>query len=188
MIHTNKKMRKITLIKGTMFAGKTTLLLRMYQNSINSGFNCILFKPNIDIRYGKDTIHTHDKNFCFKAINIDTNNPYFDILNNIKNKNIQKIFIDEISLFNKDLFIAIGKLSLNYDLILAGLETNFKGDYFYNTKEVSNISSEIINVYSVCDCGNIAYYNQKKIQNDELIEIGENNLYQVKCKKCFLKN
>lgn len=188
-------MKKIILITGCMFSGKTKLLLSMYLKSLNLNINSLLIKPDIDNRYSNNTITTHDKVLNVNCNTVDYNKPH-KIINLVNKQDYKKIFIDEIQFFNEDIYLIIGKLSIKYDLIVSGLTTDFKKDSFKNTKFISDIATEIINLPSICNiCGDTAFNNQRLVKtekgfipankNEPVIVIGGNDIYEPRCNNCF---
>ena len=52
----------IELIYGSMFSGKTKLLIKRINEAQNNNHKIMVFKPKIDIRYNKEKIVSHEKN------------------------------------------------------------------------------------------------------------------------------
>ena len=56
----------IELIYGSMFSGKTKLLIKKIKHAQKNNLKITVFKPKIDVRYDKGKIVSHEKNE-FKA-------------------------------------------------------------------------------------------------------------------------
>ena len=50
----------ITLIYGPMFSGKTTKLIELYRETIAKNRKCVAINYELDTRYGKNKIISHD--------------------------------------------------------------------------------------------------------------------------------
>ena len=75
-------------------------------------------------------------------------------------------------------------LSLNKSIVVAGLDTDYKCKAFKNTAELLAMADEIIKLKSYCNvCGKPAAHTFKKTSSDLQIELGENNLYESRCKE-----
>ena len=63
---------KLTVITGCMFSGKTTKVITLAQEAIKSGKQIAIFYPEIDTRYTKNYITSHDMiQLPSKALPID---------------------------------------------------------------------------------------------------------------------
>ena len=74
-----------------------------------------------------------------------------------------------------------------------GLRSDFKGNLFPGSKKLLAIADELIEIKSICKCGNPATMNIRiKLEEDESKEkqilIGGNDIYKAVCYKHFLKN
>ena len=53
---------EIEVICGSMFSGKTKLLIKKIRDAKNNNLVVSVFKPKIDTRYNKSKIVSHEKN------------------------------------------------------------------------------------------------------------------------------
>ena len=89
----------ITLIYGPMFSGKTTKLIELYKETLTKNKNCIAINYELDTRYGKNKISSHDGLAidCYSITNLD------DFIKNSHTKeviaNADYIFINEAQFF-----------------------------------------------------------------------------------------
>lgn len=178
------------VICGPMFSGKTEELLRevtRFQYSpVDSEY--LLFKPKLDNRYSEDEVVSHTKN-KIKAINIETPD---DIMQHCKdNPEIKNIAIDEIQFIDQrtsdltaiDLCHQLKLLGKN--IIVSGLDMNFKGEPFRFMGDLMAIADKINKLHAYCSiCGEKATMSFKmpsKSMSEEEIELGENDKYQARC-------
>ena len=84
----------ITLIYGPMFSGKTTKLIELYKETLTKNKNCIAINYELDTRYGKNKISSHDGLAidCYSITNLD------DFIKNV----ILSQNSDLVSVFNKE--------------------------------------------------------------------------------------
>lgn len=181
-------------IAGSMFAGKTELLLKEISRAEYSGKNVQVFKPNIDDRWGDiDKIKSHsggEHEACAvkNAINI------YDCLD----PNTQVVAIDEIQFFDEKI-IDVVKALLEADIrvIFAGLSLDFKGDPFGSMPILLALSDEIEKPTAICTeeingeiCGANATKTQRLINGkpasytDPIVVIGDvKEGYHARCSK-----
>jgi|SRR5437773_9340078 thymidine kinase len=113
----NKKIGTTKIITGPMFAGKTTALIREY-NNINPFRKILVFKPQMDNRYSSSEIVSHNKK-RIKAEIISHPSEIEDLLT----PKINDIIIDELHFFPPDCYIYLEKLSKKgINITLAGLD------------------------------------------------------------------
>jgi thymidine kinase len=179
---------QLTLIYGPMFSGKTTKLLELYNNSVNSygQEKCIAFNYKLDTRYGENLIITHDgkKIDCISLIDID------DFISNEKTRslilNAQYIFINEAQFFkNIDSTVLHLHEILKKDVILCGIDLDYKRNKFGS---MMNLVSSATNVYALkgrCKlCGGASEFSHRTVANSLQILIGYRQ-YIPLCEQCY---
>ena len=179
-----KRTGSIEVICGSMFSGKTEELLRRIKRAQISKLKTILLKPNLDSRYNKEDVVSHNKN---KLSSIPIGNSQ-DILPLVKG--IDVIGIDEAQFIDKGLVKICDQLANEGKrIIIAGLDMDYLGNPFGIMPHLLAIAENIMKLHAICiDCGNIANYTFRTISNDQLIKIGEHDSYKALCRKCFLTN
>jgi thymidine kinase len=171
---------KIILITGCMFSGKTTELIKKLDEN-----NSKLIKPARDDRYNRSKVVTHN------GLSMST-----QVVNSIeeigcKNK---KIGIDEINLFDQNtqrIINQIRRLSEENDVIISGLDKDFKGDPFQPVPRIKDISDKTIIKKATCEkCGGKATMTQRLIKGEPapkdspLYLVGGSDSYEARCKNC----
>ncbi|MGG0487229.1 thymidine kinase [Priestia aryabhattai] len=178
----------LTAITGGMFAEKSTELQRRGKRLKRAGKRVAYFKPEMDTRYSKEKIVTHD-GAEVDAINIAHNAPiqitsrqYFD--------NYDVFLIDEVQFFNTNILTAIDTLLLgDKTVIVAGLDMDFKAHPFFITATLSMLAEEVVKLHAVCtECGSDAWVTAKKSKlPTPRIQLGSDDLYYPLCRKCYRK-
>jgi len=173
----------IEVICGSMFSGKTKLLIEKIKHFKDNNYRVMVFKPEIDIRYGNKKIVSHD-NKEISAIPIKNSQ---DIITTSKSSNI--IAIDEAQFFDEDIIKVCKSLSKEKLIIIAGLDMDFLGDGFGPMPSLINIANKITRLHAICDiCSGKAYHTYRKSSDNNQILLGEKENYLALCKECFNKN
>ena len=180
-IQNKKEYGVIEIICGSMFAGKTKLLINKVQNAKNKNLNIKVFKPKIDIRYDKNKIVSHEKS-QISAIPI---NDSYEIIRFSKEADV--VAIDEVQFFNKNIIQTCIELKkCNIDIILAGLDMDYLGKPFGSMPDLIKIADNVIKLHAICDmCNKKAHHTYRVSENSENIFLGEKGDYLALCKKCF---
>lgn len=179
-------MSKLVLNVGGMFSGKSTELIKQGQRHIYARQNVVFVKPEMDDRYSKDEIVTHDGK-RIKAIN------YCGWLLLPEVLCADVILIDEIQFFPLDVFIQIKELLDDGKLIyISGLDKDYNGNAFTITERLM-VEADVVNkLKAVCErCGEDASFTGKRKMergNDSVIELGEHETYLPLCRDCFNKH
>lgn len=181
-------------ISGSMYAGKTELLLKEISRAEISGKKVQVFKPAIDDRWGvvtKIRSHSggeHDACAVKNAVNI------LECLE----PDTQVVAIEEIQFFDPSI-IDVVQVLLEADIhvIFAGLSQDFRGEPFGSMPTLLALSDEIERPTAICTevidgeiCGSPATKTQRLINgqpanyHDPIVLIGDKNEgYQARCPK-----
>lgn len=182
-------MSKLIVIYGCMFAGKTTKLIDLAK-SVENQSEVFVIKHSFDNRYCTTNIVSHTKEqypayTAKKLLEIDC-----ELYNNKK-----FILIDEAQFFD-DIVDFIEKIrNDNITLIIAGLDLTYQRTNFGRMESVIKIANEKIQLTAICEiCKDIAYYTRRidnmlnKEDQNKIIVIGAEKLYQPVCENCFINN
>lgn len=185
---------KTTLIVGSMFSGKSTLLNNQIREVRRlEFFHVMVFKPVIDDRYDKDCITTHDQmkektNLLIKEP-LDIWNFYQKIKPSIEKDKKVICFIDEVQFLQPvdTLIKVIRNLNKdNVDVIAAGLDMDKFGNPFGATPSLMAIADDVIKLKTKCgNCGDDSYTQICLSDNKEIIDVGGSESYMPVCKKCY---
>ena len=171
-------MGKVILILGSMYAEKTTELIKKITRAEIGGKKTIILKPDIDTRYSTTELITHSgiKRKCESYDNISD-----DIL-----KHVDIIGIDE-GQFANNLRSFIDKWNMK-DIIISGLNGTFERNIFPEIANVIGYATDIIYLKAMCKCGKSASYSKKlhDMQRDDTYpNIGGFEDYEAVCHLCY---
>jgi len=171
----------IEVICGSMFSGKTEELIRRVRRAQIARQKIELFKPEIDTRYSKDEIVSHDDQKLPSRV--------------VKNANemiplsleVQVVAIDEAQFYKKNLVKVCNTLAnMGKRVIVAGLDTDYRGDPFSPIPELLAIAEYITKTHAICVvCGNPANFTQRTTKSKDQVLIGTSDIYEARCRNCY---
>ena len=180
----------IEVICGCMFAGKTEELIKRIKVLEYAKKNVVAIKPTMDNRYSENMIASHAGTLC-KCICVDVND--LSIIENLVNdKSVDAVVIEEIQFFDYKIVDICERLANNKKrVIVAGLDTDFKGEPFKIMAELLARAEFITKLSAVCSkCGAPATKTQRLINGepakytDPIIMVGASECYEARCRKC----
>jgi thymidine kinase len=175
----------IEVITGSMFSGKTEELIRRLRRAQIAKQRVEIFKPAIDNRYHETKVVSHDSNSIpSKVVERAT-----DILDFVDWEQIQVVGIDEAQFFDNDIIDVVNELADNgIRVIVAGLDMDFRGKPFGPMPYLMAIAEYVTKVHAVCvETGNLAHYSYRKTSSDDLVVVGEKNIYVPLSRAAFVK-
>ncbi|HFL8819485.1 MAG TPA: thymidine kinase [Candidatus Azoamicus sp. OHIO2] len=147
-------MAKLHFYYSTMNAGKSTLLLQINYNNSEKKIHTILFLPDVA---SSDGIITSRLGLFARAMLLYDN---LNLFKYIKSLSVlpKLILVDEAQfLKKKQVFELIAIVDiLNINIFTYGLRTDFRGKLFDGSKYLLALSDKIIEIKSICFCGNKA--------------------------------
>jgi thymidine kinase len=179
--HTQYGKGWIEVISGSMFSGKTEELIRRLRRAFMANQTVEIFKPKLDVRYSKNDIVSHSEN----AISSTPVSFASDILLNASTCSV--VGIDEAQFFDETIVEVANELAnQGKRVIIAGLDMDFKGRPFTPMDKLMSIAEYITKVRAICmKCGQIASYTHRRTKSDEMVVLGEKEMYEALCRKCF---
>lgn len=171
----------LTVNTGAMFSGKSTLLISQGEKHMRAGQNVLYIKPSMDTRYSEDEIVTHS-NLRVRAVAVDTTKPL-----ELDMEDYEVILIDEAQFFDRVLLQSINELlKAGKTIYVSCLDMDFKGQGFDTAMNIMAIADKVNKLKAICeDCGEDAVISGKRIQNDDVVELGAKDLYAPLCRKCY---
>lgn len=174
----------IEVITGPMFSGKTEELIQRLTHHESNGEKVICLKPAIDDRYHKTDIISHD-NSRFKALAIDMVNDIIDLSNDV-----HVIGIDEAQFFHESIVDIVSSLANSGKrVIISGLNLDYKGAPFTTIAHLMAKAESVLIKQGKCEaCGDHSTHTYRKpLITSARIAIGGSELYEPRCRKCFLE-
>ena len=177
----------LELIIGPMFAGKTSVLQSIHRRWKSLGFICVAYKPKIDTRYTIDCISSHDQ-IHIAATCVDT---LMDRLSTEEYKSAQLILIEEGQFF-PDLyeFVMIAVEMDGKQVVVAGLDGDRFRKPFGDILKLIPVADRIQKLTAFCKLcrdGTPALFSYGSISVDDLVVVGQVDLYRAVCRKHYLE-
>tara|TARA_B100000902_G_scaffold292440_1_gene278833 strand:+ start:7568 stop:8134 length:567 start_codon:yes stop_codon:yes gene_type:complete len=180
--------KKLELIYGCMFSGKTSKLIEIY-NNLKDNNNCLAVNYILDKRYSnEDTIVSHNK----VSINCYCCKDLQSLINKIEYENIKYdyIFINEGQFFKnllKNILYIRDNLKIN--VIICGLNLDYERKQFGELMDLIPYSDKIHECKGKCNkCENKSLYSHRLIVNkNEQVLIGSSDEYIPLCEECWNK-
>ena len=171
----------IEVICGCMFSGKTEELLRRVNRAKLANLKAQLFKPSIDKRFHDTHVVSHDSR---SAASLAAGSSTFILK---EAGDAQVVGIDEAQFFDDKLVNTCDSLaSKGIRVIVAGLDMDYRGKPFGPMPAIMAIAEYVTKVNAVCMvCGELATHTFRKSRDESLILLGEKDLYEARCRKCF---
>ena len=171
----------IEVICGSMFSGKTEELIRRLKRVKIANLKVEIFKPKIDVRYDEVSIVSHDEN-AIVSTPIDNSQTIL-----LFSTDVDVVGIDEAQFFDDQLPDVCDQLALRgIRVIIAGLDMDYSGKPFGQMPNLLAKADFITKLHAICvRCGHIANYSYRKKPEAAQIILGEKNLYEPRCRKCY---
>lgn len=172
----------IEVIAGCMFSGKTEELIRQVRRAELAKLKFQVFKPKIDNRYSKDHVASHNRN-TFPSIVVESAEEIFDHLEPYT----VVVGIDEGQFFGEELIEVARELAdEGKRVIIAGLDTDWRGQPFGPMPQLMAIAEVIKKQYAICMvCGAPATRTQRLVPDQGAILVGSTEAYEARCRTHF---
>jgi thymidine kinase len=183
----NINMGYLKIILGSMFAGKTTELVKEYKRHESCGFECLFINHKIDTRYVKDEnkTSTHDRVFI-NSINIGDN--LFDFFKKQSFLDRYDVVLINEGQFFQDLYKFVDYIvnSLHKKVYVCGLDGDYKRKKIGSILDIIPLCDDVIKLKAICiNCKtNDGIFTYRLTKEKEQIVVGVEN-YSVLCRKCY---
>ena len=171
----------LELILGPMSSGKSSRLIQIIRKYKILNHSILVIKPVIDKRYSENSeIVTHDK-ISEKCVTCST-------LSEIKDVDKYQVIIIEEGQFFIDLYENVTEWCKNKRVYVAGLNGGANKELFGNIYKLLPHVDEITLLKAlckICNDGTLAVFTKKTVSNNNLIEIGGEELYTAVCRDHF---
>ena len=166
-----------------MFSGKTEELIRRLRRAEFANQKLCLFKPEIDVRFSKEKVVSHQGN-SLEACIVNNSREISALWNK------QKIVaIDEAQFFDAELPTICNELAnKGVRVIIAGLDMDYQGLPFGPMPQLLAVSEYVTKVHAICDsCGNLAQFSQRTASESGQVLVGALEKYRPLCRSCYHK-
>ncbi|HRW22510.1 MAG TPA: thymidine kinase, partial [Bacteroidales bacterium] len=164
-----------------MFSGKTEELIRRLKRAEFARMQVEIFKPKIDVRYSDDDVVSHDSN-AIKSTPVSNS---ANIL--LMTSDVEVVGIDEAQFFDDGLVDVCTKLAnQGIRVIVAGLDMDFMGRPFGPIPKLFALAEYVTKVHAICmHCGDLAQYSHRKSGGNDVVVLGEKDIYEPLCRNCY---
>ena len=184
----NINMGYLKIILGSMFAGKTTELVKEYKRHKSCGFECLFINHKIDTRYVEEEnkTSTHDR-VLVNSINVG--DKLFDFFNKQRYRfdKYEVILINEGQFF-QDLYKFVDYIvnSLHKKVYVCGLDGDFQRKKIGSILDIIPLCDDVIKLKAICNnCKiNDGIFTYRLTKEEQQIVVGVEN-YSVLCRKCY---
>ncbi|HLO98310.1 MAG TPA: thymidine kinase [Fimbriimonas sp.] len=183
-----KALGKLTIVCGSMYAGKSEELIRLARRSLYARKRVQVFKPSIDDRYHQTMVVSH-MGIQHEA---DTAKNVIELKAKIK-KDTQVLLIEEVQFFDANVVdLVVQMADKGMDVICAGLDQDFRRQPFGPMPELMAVADEVIKLRAICmKCGQPASHTYRMVDgkpahwDDPIVLIGATESYEARCRNCF---
>lgn len=178
---------KLTVVCGSMFAGKSEELIRRARRALYAKKKVQVFKPAIDVRYDESMVVSHEgtKHVAIPVSGVAE-------LREKLSRDVQVILIEEAQFFDDRIVDLVVELAdKGYDVICAGLDQDFRRRPFGPMPALLAVADEVVKLRAICmKCGETASHTQRIVDgrpahiNDPLVMIGATEAYEARCRRC----
>lgn len=178
----------IEVISGVMFSGKSEELIRRVRRAIIARRNVQVFKSHLDARYaGLYSVSSHDGREV-EAIPVDAT---AEIIRQVR-PDTEIVAIDEAQFLDEGVVqVASALAGRGVRVILAGTDTDFRGEPFGAMGELMAIAEKVDKLRAICVvCGDEACRNQRLVDgrpakyDSPTIMVGGRESYEARCRHC----
>jgi len=178
----HRKSGCIEVVCGSMFSGKTEELIRRLRRAQFANQQIAIFKPVIDKRYSDVEVVSHD---FHKITSTPVATPR-EILDKV-GPEVQVVGVDEAQFFDDSLVEVCQTLAnRGVRVIVAGLDTDYLGVPFGPMPRLMAVAEDVQKVHAICvRCGALANHSHRLSKSQDLVLLGEKDVYEPLCRDCF---
>lgn len=179
---------KLTVVCGSMYAGKSEELIRLARRSLYAKKKVQVFKPSIDDRYHQTMVVSHMgvQHEAETAVNVA------ELTAKVK-KDTQVLLIEEVQFFDPLIVeFLVQQADRGVDVIVAGLDQDFRRQPFGPMPALLAAADEVVKLRAICmKCGNPASHTYRMVDgkpahwDDPIVLIGATESYEARCRNCF---
>jgi thymidine kinase len=172
----------IEVICGSMFSGKTEELIRRLKRAMIANLKVKIFKPSVEVRFDEVKIVSHDTNSIISTP-IDHSRQILEL-----GQDADVVALDEAQFFDNEIVDVCDELAFRgIRVIVAGLDMDYLGKPFGPMPCLMAKADYVTKLHAICvQCGHIANYSYRKTSNREKIILGEKDVYEPRCRRCYL--
>ena len=183
-----KPLGKLTVVCGSMFAGKSEELIRLARRALYAKRKIQVFKPSIDDRYHQTIVVSH-QGISFEA---ETVNGVNELRKKLQS-DVQMVLIEEVQFFDISIVeLCVELADKGVEVIVAGLDQDFRRQPFGPMASLLIAADEVVKLRAICmKCGQTASHTYRMVDgkparwDDPIVLIGATESYEARCRNCF---
>jgi len=176
----------LEVITGSMFCGKTDELIRRLRRATIARQKVQVFKPAIDNRYAVEKVTSHAGSE-YDALPIQMAS---EITSQLRS-DTTVVAIDEAQFFDEGIVLIAQRLADDgLRVIVAGLDTDFRGEPFGPMPELMAKAEVVDKLHAICMvCGEPASRTQRLVNSqpacyeDPVVIVGASEMYEARCRE-----
>lgn len=184
-------MAKLYFRHGTVGSAKTLNLLAVAHNYRQQGKKIWLMKPDMDTRFGKDSIKSR-AGLEMKADILITG---VESISSLDYTGVSCILVDEAQFLSAAVIEELRRIALQCDIpiICYGLRTNFKSYMFEGSARLMELADSIEEVKATCHfCNRKSIMNLKHVNGlatnvGPAVDLGAEEKYFPACYRCYMR-
>jgi thymidine kinase len=169
----------VEVICGCMFSGKTEELIRRMTRAQIARQKLQVFKPAIDVRYGKEVVASHNSNQIHSQPVANAH----EILAHLAD-GTRVVGIDEAQFFDSAVVEVVERLALRgIRVVVAGLDMDYLGRPFGPMPQLLAIAEQVTKLSAICVvCGAPATRSQRIAPQEDTVLVGAHDSYEARCR------
>ena len=188
LVSKRPQLGSITVICGSMYAGKSEELIRLARRALYAKKKVQVFKPSIDNRYDETMVVSH-MGIRHEAVPVKS----VSELQSQVHKDTQVVCVEEVQFFDKSVVdMAVLLADTGREVVLAGLDQDFRRRPFGPMPELLCVADEVVKLRAICmKCGATASHTYRQVngkpahQDDPIVLIGATETYEARCRNCY---
>ncbi len=177
----------IEVVCGSMFSGKTEELIRRVRRAQIARQRVQVFKHALDDRYAMQSITSHN-GARIEAVPVGGSVE----IRRLVAPTTEVVAVDEAQFLDDGIAAVASELAQRgVRVILAGLDTNFRGEPFGPMPVLLALAEEVAKLQAICvRCGAPASRTQRLVDgrpahySDPIVLIGAQEAYEARCRQC----
>ncbi len=177
----------LTVIAGSMFAGKTEELIRRVRRALYANRRVQVFKHALDTRSNGTEIRSHN-DALHEAVSVSSSH---ELLEGVE-PSTDVVAIEEAQFFDEGIVDVCNALAdRGCEVIASGLDMDFRGEPFGPMPALLAEADEVVKLRAICArCGRDASRSQRLIDGKPApafaptILVGAQESYEARCRHC----
>ena len=189
MVH--QRTGRIEVVAGVMFSGKSEELIRRVRRALIAKRRVRVFKSHLDARYaGLHHVSSHT-GVALEAVPIDRAEEILRVVGDPAQVDV--VAVDEAQFLDVGILeVATHLAERGVRVILAGTDTDFRGEPFGMMGHLMAMAEEVAKLQAICViCGDLACRNQRLVDGRParwdmpVVLVGGSESYEARCRACF---